>query len=374
MADIVVMSCLLWWIFGNVGHANAVFLYLPLVTSAWLVLADRFPGRSALAVAWCFPLLWFLSGNRLAISDWHGAHVILLLGALLMLLVFSSMIRVHEGTTLSKIDVLLASYTGNTGHFTGQFMRGAREAGSDLRVHRFHYFKNFQAVLDGNALVVAFPIIGCKPPWPLLAYLYRRLPNGKGKPAFILYTCIGGAENAGILVWLILTLKGYRVVGRNWTIYPINVATFRLGPRKLWRWLDSLTPVRNDLQDQIRCGYRFASGQRTGIPFIFGLTPAFLVGMLIDNRWLDRLLYHNHVRRRKCTQCGICVDYCPANRLRMMDGFPKAEGDCMICLGCVNVCPENAMHIWGVTEYGQPYSPKYPTFVVRKQTSSADQK
>jgi ferredoxin len=289
-----------------------------------------------------------------------------------MLLVYTRGRYLKPKRCPEKIDVIISSYSGNTAHFADLFLRGAQETDLDVTQHRFHHYKSFNPVFRGDALVIAFPIYGCKPPWPFLYYLVFKLPSGKGKAAYILYTCIGGAENAGILCWLILTLKGYRVMGRNMAVYPLNVPTFRLGTKKLWKFLDTLLPRNSEVDFQKECGRKFARGENSGIPFIFALTPAFLAGILIDNKFFDTFLYRNHVLKKRCNQCGICIDFCPAERLKMVKNYPKAKGTCMLCLGCINNCPKNAMHMWFWTEYGQPYNPKYKRFLNLKTTRAGD--
>jgi formate hydrogenlyase subunit 6/NADH:ubiquinone oxidoreductase subunit I len=51
----------------------------------------------------------------------------------------------------------------------------------------------------------------------------------------------------------------------------------------------------------------------------------------------------------------------------MIDGYPRARGACVICLGCVNLCPSNAMHLLCWTEYGHPYRPRWPALVVKSK-------
>ncbi|MCU0917748.1 MAG: hypothetical protein MUC88_24770, partial [Planctomycetes bacterium] len=94
---------------------------------------------------------------------------------------------------------MVNSASGNTMHLTQSFIKGLRQAGTAATVHRFHYFQDFRAELAGDALVVAFPVYGFKPPWPFLAWLLRALPKGRGRPAFVLYSCAGGPENVGLL-------------------------------------------------------------------------------------------------------------------------------------------------------------------------------
>jgi ferredoxin len=270
-------------------------------------------------------------------------------------------------TAPQHMDVVASSASGNTMHLTRSFIDGVRSAGAAVTVHRFHYFRDFQARLDGDALAVAFPVYGFKPPWPFLAWLLRSLPNGEGRPAFVLYSCAIGAENAGLLVWLILRLKGWRTGGRSWAVYPGNVVTARLGPKALWRLLDRLVPLRWDAANTVSYGFAFARGRVSGFPYLVWPLPMFLIGVLADNKWIDTLLYRNRAWRRRCNGCALCILYCPAERLKMIDGYPRARGTCMICLGCVNTCPRNAMHLLFWTEYGNPFSPRWPELVVKSK-------
>ena len=164
--------------------------------------------------------------------------------------------------------------------------------------------------------------------------------------------------------------KGWRTGGRLWAVYPINVVTFRLGPKALWRFLDRLVPLRWDAASAVAHGSAFARGRVAGFPYLVWPLPLFLLGILLDNKWLDTLLYRNRAWRRRCNGCALCARYCPAQRLTMSDGLPRALGTCTLCLGCVNFCPRHAMHLLGWTEYGQPYHPRWPELLVRSREES----
>lgn len=369
-ADFCVVMVMVDWLLGGRGGGGAHFLYLPVITAVFVTTAQQTRSRWGPLLAALASAAWWLAGHPPPPATYGPKQWLLLGSALTMLTIFALMSFQAPRRRLGSIDLVLCSWSGNTAHFADRFRAGAEEAGSRVHLHRFHHFRDFRADLSAEALVIAFPVIGCKPPWPFLNYLLFHLPRGRGKSAAILYSCIGGAENAGLLCWVILTLKGYRVIGRNMSISPLNVPTFRLGPRRWWEWLDRRLPLRSEAAEQEKFGRRFADGFPDGIPFVVALTPATLVGILVDNRWLDRLLYRNYVFRRRCTGCGLCVRYCPAGRLRLVNGRPRPSGTCALCLGCVNLCPTGAMQLRFWTEYGTPYRPRWRQWVVMSPPNS----
>jgi nitroreductase/NAD-dependent dihydropyrimidine dehydrogenase PreA subunit len=52
-----------------------------------------------------------------------------------------------------------------------------------------------------------------------------------------------------------------------------------------------------------------------------------------------------HVNRDKCTECGACVEVCPASLIRIGKNGPRATGlrACIACGHCVAVCPVEAL-------------------------------
>ena len=50
-----------------------------------------------------------------------------------------------------------------------------------------------------------------------------------------------------------------------------------------------------------------------------------------------------------CTGCGICVNSCPMDVIRMDEDSEKAvikyPDDCMLCLFCERDCTENAIYV-----------------------------
>ncbi len=345
------------------GVAEPMALGLPIVSTslAWVVFGTR--------SRWAFLLGVAATSGWIALlppGDWTPLHAVLIALALLgWPVVWIHLLSSRTAGPVERVDVLLASYSGNTAHLTAKFVAGAADAGAEVTVHRMHYVDGPAPRLEGDALALSFPVFGWKPPWPVFDYLLKGLPPGKGRPAFLLYSSAGGPENAGIVAWLALTVRGYRVVGRGWGVYPISVATFRLGPKFFWRWMDGLLPMGWESGDIRALGRSFVRGEATGLPFVLWPSPLPIVGFLADNRWVNRFLYRNHAFKNRCDGCGICVGLCPAGRLKLVDKRPVATGTCTLCLGCINHCPTGAMQMWFLSEYGHPYWTKFPEYIVR---------
>jgi ferredoxin len=363
------LACVGW--FYPITSSHRGFVALNLAAYALMLGSHRLPRWIAKGVPLAGAAIFFFYLDPPPLPEWRGIDWILTLTALLST-VASSAARPPQPTVLSRIDAVICSFSGHTAHFAEAFLNGAAATGAAIRRHRFHYYDDFTADLDGDALVLAFPVSGWKPPWPLCAWLLRKLPSGRGKPAFLLYTAIGGPENAGMVAYFLLTLKGYRVVGRTWAVYPNNVITFRpkLLPEKVCRAIDRLTPFQHDARAARRFGQEFAGGLPAGFPFLILPTPLFLVGLLLDNRWINILIYRNYTWKLRCIRCGTCIRHCPSQRLYAgTDGFPRARGTCALCMGCLNLCPTNAMQLALWSEYGRPYRTRWPDMVVKRKAA-----
>lgn len=351
---------------------NGPVAVFPAVAITLMVLAGRTPSKLARLL-----VLPLLIGWYVAVVGVHHSYTVLQL--LVVGTVFASVVVFTIDTllfrplTIRKLDLILSSASGNTAHYANAFIEGARSAGSEVVVHRFHDYRAFRADLTGDALAVVFPVIGWKPPWPFLFYLLSNLPKGHGKPAIVLMTCVGGPENTAFIAKLALILRGYRPVGQSWAIYPLNVVTLRIGSSKMWRRLDRLVPLLRDSKEATRSGADFVSKIPTTQPMILWPTPMSIVGLLLDNPWLNVLLYRTYVWKRRCIKCGICIHYCPARRLIMKNGYPKSCGTCTLCFGCINICPTHAMQMWFFTEYGNAYAPRWPELVAKSKPEELNQ-
>ncbi len=352
------------WIYQALGLEDPWLLSLALLVPmlAWPLGALRSWPAAAVGLSVSLAWLWWLPWGDYGLGWWA------LLGFCLLAWPFFLLGLAHAAHGPPRhVDLVVNSYSSNSAHLAERFADGVRSSGAQVSVHRFHHQERFEMDLQGDALAISFPVIGWRPSWPVMTHLLARLPRGRGKPAFVLYTAGGAPENAGVFVQLALLLKGYRPAGRAWLQYPFNLPTARIGPKVLWRFIDGLVPLAYEQRLVEGMGADWAAGRTAGWPFVFWPTPWIPIALPIENPWFDRYAIRNHVFRKRCNGCGLCVRTCPVERLEMVDGIPRAQGTCAVCVACVNNCPTNAMHMWGFTEYGQQYWARWPKLLVKKR-------
>jgi len=56
----------------------------------------------------------------------------------------------------------------------------------------------------------------------------------------------------------------------------------------------------------------------------------------------------NVIDHDKCTQCGLCIEVCVRQNLRLGDSLEVISDNCNQCGHCKAVCPEDAIHIPGL--------------------------
>ena len=69
---------------------------------------------------------------------------------------------------------------------------------------------------------------------------------------------------------------------------------------------------------------------------------------------VNKLIYHPlvkprlHVRRERCTQCGVCVQHCPAQALTLEE-VPRLDAQkCISCYCCYELCSNQAVELTGL--------------------------
>jgi len=58
----------------------------------------------------------------------------------------------------------------------------------------------------------------------------------------------------------------------------------------------------------------------------------------LNNRYMQYRIAENI-----CSGCGTCLDVCPTEAIRMLDGRAIITMECIDCGACPRVCPEGAI-------------------------------
>ncbi len=112
-----------------------------------------------------------------------------------------------------------------------------------------------------------------------LLFLYKNLPYGKGRKAFIIYTGLFFPEMAYIPLWIILALKGYNVTGRTYYIY--SLAEIKFANIFFASDRDMLNIIKRGISDM-------ADGFKSAMPLYIHILPASLISytiQLVKNRF-----------------------------------------------------------------------------------------
>ncbi len=106
-------------------------------------------------------------------------------------------------------------------------------------------------------------------------------------------------------------------------------------------------------------------------PFISELFNLDVVGKLLNSSGLrqdvfvmeDDAIEEIHVNR-KCTECGICMDYCPS-LLDLPDEIGSVNNGCIYCLYCYFICPKRAVDVEGEMGFLKEQVKQYDNFTRR---------
>lgn len=105
-----------------------------------------------------------------------------------------------------------------------------------------------------------------------LAELYKNLPKGENKKAFIIYSCEIFPDMAYIPLWIILSLKGYKVCGRAYYIKSLAEIKFA----------NIYFAANKDMLHIMKKGiYDMADGFRSALPFHIYLLPFSIIAYFI---------------------------------------------------------------------------------------------
>ena len=260
------------------------------------------------------------------------------------------------------------SGTGNSYRVAKWVEEKAEKTGSECKLL---FTRKVKKVNENNkwerkVIGIIFPTHGFTMPWELLKFVCR-LPRSKKTDAFCIATraslkigCVtipGMSGNGTFVTALILSLKGYRVRGvmsvnmpSNWCLaHPIqsikrqkeilkrsnkkidNFSSKIFAGKKVWFTLNNLYEITDGI-----------------------LLSLISVGYMFIGRFFHAKLF---LANSKCIACGICVNNCPFNAIKLRgkrSPKPFWTYRCESCMKCATLCPHYAIDLgqsWGVILY-----------------------
>jgi ferredoxin len=205
-------------------------------------------------------------------------------------------------------------------------------------------------------LGIGFPIYDLSVPG-IIDRLLLALPEAKNPlPVFIFSTMAFIKGDCHNILARALRNKGYYTIAKTGFRCPSNgIAIYERPDHKRHRnvrFEEGIGErIKHFARDTVESFERFK-----GKPFHVGgaVLPLFDLARYASERLYGDRYYKNLKVGSLCTQCGICVNKCPENNLKLENGRIKVIRDnhCLRCLRCVSLCPQKAINFTSSPRYG----------------------
>lgn len=91
---------------------------------------------------------------------------------------------------------------------------------------------------------------------------------------------------------------------------------------------------------EILSGHRFIPWYFLAfLPLDLAVSPISVLYLFIGRFFLAKTFFAS----KKCNGCGICMEYCPVEAIRIIDDRPYWSFYCESCMRCMNMCPQQAV-------------------------------
>ncbi len=251
----------------------------------------------------------------------------------------------------NKLIIYYFSGTGNAKNASQWILKVAEKKGVTAQLINIDRFETIEHPDLTEKTLIGFcsPTHGFNLP-PLVLKFIWKFPKVKNTDAFILNTrgglklhklFIPGLSGlAQLLPALVLSFKGFRIVGMQPLDLPSNWLILHPGLRK---------KIVNSIYDRCnRIIKKFASkmlyGKRNykallSLPVDILLLPITLGYYFIGRFFLAKTLMATDA----CNSCEKCVLQCPVKAITMVNERPFWTYNCESCMRCVNACQQRAI-------------------------------
>ena len=232
-------------------------------------------------------------------------------------------------------NLVYFSGTGGTARVADAFERSF--SNQSVTVYKTELKGKTDPIVLGDMLVLLFPVYAFNAPKPIDEWL-EKIQSVEGRRAVVVSVSGGGeiSPNTACRAATIRSLekKGYDVIFEKMVVMPSN---FLIGfDESLCAMVLHATPVVVDkMVENILAGKR----HRT--------TPYGIDRIASKLGYFEKFggkFFGKHLKvTDKCVNCGWCVNLCPRDNIKVMNGKHCFGEDCVICLRCIYGCPQNAI-------------------------------
>jgi ferredoxin/flavodoxin len=268
-----------------------------------------------------------------------------------------------------EVTLVVFTHTGTTLKVAEAMAEALRTTGHDVTILPTSLFSPDEIeVAPGGLVGLGAPTFYSRAPSSLRGYL-AEIPRLDGRKAFVFATTFGASGRILTDLGQAARARGAELIGgRLFAGEVFHPAPSLHGRAKGRPAADDLQKARDFALAAADHVCRGASGPMSergpdGLSSsrrdAFRPGPGFyeLVGLLLTDPVLRRLLPEPVLMRDKCIRCGWCAEACPAaciafpskkdRRVRsetnghLRDDYPALEGGCIRCYRCMR-CPEHA--------------------------------
>ncbi len=239
---------------------------------------------------------------------------------------------------MKKILLFYFSGTNNTKIIATEIVDEFRDMDFALDIYNIREpFKELPNLNDYEYIGFGYPIHAFNTPEFFLKFI-KKLPKVENKQAFIFKTSgepfhFNNASSFALV--RILKKKGFMPLIDEHFLMPYNI---------MFRYPDIISKhmyIHN--LKLVKVLVKEVLSEQDYLPRYYPWTVIF--AYLSRIQWLGAKINGPliHVKKSKCTACGLCIKNCPSNNIKMVNGYPKFDHTCTMCMSCVAICPFDAV-------------------------------
>lgn len=189
---------------------------------------------------------------------------------------------------------------------------------------------------SSNPYIFVLPTYGWRMPRIVSDFIENSQFDGNKRAYFVL-TCGDSSGNAGKYAKSLCLTKNLEFMGCTGIKMPENyVAMFSVPDERT-----SETLIKSGEKEIKRLGQLIKEGNP--IPTDHSFIGALESGIVNSAFYTFCVKAKGFRSTEQCIGCGLCVQYCVLNNIKLKDGHPVWGNNCTHCMACICRCPKEAI-------------------------------